>query len=362
MKNIVKIVLTGGPCAGKTTMLEKIKKHFTENGVRVLVVSETATDLLFGGISPFNMDNIMFQYIVTKTMQFKESMMMLAAQTVPEENVLIVCDRGQMDNTAYMTDSQLCELMKKLDTNTVQMRDAYDAVFHLETAAKYSESEYDRNSVTNSERYEKACEAIELDNKIINAWVGHMHFRLIPAFSDFNKKGERLISGIESVIGKNAHLEIERKFLIKRPPKSVLQALPFCRKIDIEQCYINDGNRKFRVRKRGEGGNYIYRLTEKKKISDITQEEYEHSISESEYETYSANCEAKLEKTRYCIVYDTKYFELDVYPYSNEHALIEIEMLSEDETFNLPDFVDVIEEVTHKKQYRNSAIARLHTL
>ena len=54
-KRIVKIVLTGGPAAGKTTLTSQILKEFKqEDGWRVITIPETATDLISGfGIKPF---------------------------------------------------------------------------------------------------------------------------------------------------------------------------------------------------------------------------------------------------------------------------------------------------------------------
>ena len=51
MGKIVKIVLTGGPCAGKTTAKAWIEDAFTKMGYVVLFVSETATELIQGGIT-----------------------------------------------------------------------------------------------------------------------------------------------------------------------------------------------------------------------------------------------------------------------------------------------------------------------
>lgn len=47
--NIVRIVLTGGPCAGKTTAIASIKQDLTQLGMKVLVVPEAATQLMNGG-------------------------------------------------------------------------------------------------------------------------------------------------------------------------------------------------------------------------------------------------------------------------------------------------------------------------
>ena len=360
MKNIRKIVLTGGPCAGKTTALRALQKAFSAKGYRVLIVSETASDLLCGGISPFNMDNITFQYIVTSTMRFKESMMKLAADPVDEENVLIVCDRAQMDNTAYMTDEQTEKLMERMHTTRVEMRDYYDAVFHLETSAKGDAEAYQKNFACNAARYESIAEAIETDKLIMRGWVGHPHLRIIPSIPDFDAKIDRLVKEVEhAVIGT---IEIERKFLIKMPTEKDLAALPCARAIEIEQCYINDGEERYRVRKRGENGSYIYIKTIKGNADGISRSEAETRITAEEYEAAKERSESMLTKTRWCICDDDKYFELDVYPYSTTHALLEIELCDEDETFSLPSFVRVIREVTEEKEFTNHNIAREHRL
>ena len=53
MQEIRKIVLTGGPCAGKTTAMSWVQNAFTEKGYKVLFVPETATELISGGVAPW---------------------------------------------------------------------------------------------------------------------------------------------------------------------------------------------------------------------------------------------------------------------------------------------------------------------
>ena len=50
---ITKIVITGGPCAGKTTAMNRIQGEFTKLGYTVLFVPETATELITGGVAPW---------------------------------------------------------------------------------------------------------------------------------------------------------------------------------------------------------------------------------------------------------------------------------------------------------------------
>jgi len=46
---IIKVVLTGGPCGGKTTSLNQIKKTFVELGYNVFTVPEAATMMFENG-------------------------------------------------------------------------------------------------------------------------------------------------------------------------------------------------------------------------------------------------------------------------------------------------------------------------
>ena len=50
---ISKIVITGGPCAGKTTAMSWIQNVFSQMGYTVLFVPETATELISGGVAPW---------------------------------------------------------------------------------------------------------------------------------------------------------------------------------------------------------------------------------------------------------------------------------------------------------------------
>ena len=51
--SITKIAVTGGPCAGKTTALSRIQRDFSHLGYTVLIVPETATLLISGGVAPW---------------------------------------------------------------------------------------------------------------------------------------------------------------------------------------------------------------------------------------------------------------------------------------------------------------------
>lgn len=76
-KRITKIVLTGGPAAGKTTLVSRVLKEFKqEDGWRVITIPETATELISGfGIKPFDncMSMLQFQDFVAPTRSTRKS-------------------------------------------------------------------------------------------------------------------------------------------------------------------------------------------------------------------------------------------------------------------------------------------------
>ena len=70
---ITKIVITGGPCAGKTTAMSWIQSNFTKMGYRVLFVPETATELITGGVAPWTCgSNVEYQKCQMKLQLEKE--------------------------------------------------------------------------------------------------------------------------------------------------------------------------------------------------------------------------------------------------------------------------------------------------
>ena len=134
---ITKIVVTGGPSGGKTTGLSWIQNAFSKLGYTVLVVPETATELIGGGVTPWTCGtNLDYQRCQMRLQLEKERLFEQAARTMNAEKILIVCDRGAMDNRAYMDDLEFSQVLNDIERSEVHLRDSYDAVFHLETAAK----------------------------------------------------------------------------------------------------------------------------------------------------------------------------------------------------------------------------------
>ncbi len=182
MKEIVKIVLTGGPCAGKSTTLEALKQKF--NG-RLLVVPEVATILLSGGF-PIPGQHVThsqewqsaFQTAVCTTQVSLEQAYELVAC---EKGInILVCDRGQLDGAAY-TPGGIKEFCKLYKINEAQAHKRYKAVIHLESVATANSQLYGKAG--NENRYETLDEAESLEHRTRAAWKNHTNWYFVPGNS-----------------------------------------------------------------------------------------------------------------------------------------------------------------------------------
>ena len=360
MPKISKIVITGGPSAGKTTALSRIQSELTYLGYTVLFVPETATELITGGVAPWTCgSNLDYQKCQMALQLEKEKLFEQAARSMKAEKILIVCDRGAMDNRAYMDDQEFSEVLAEIGETEVLLRDSYDAVFHLVTAAKGAVSYY--TTENNQARKETPEEAVALDDRLISAWTGHPHLRVIDNSTDFDEKMRKLSAEIRSFLGEPEPYEIERKFLIEYPDIRTLERLPNCRKVEIIQTYLNtnDGE-ELRIRQRGENGSYIYYKTTKHAVSGLKRIEIEERLSKEEYLQLLSEAgpsKRQIRKTRYCLTHDHQYFEIDVYPFWDDRAIAEIELRDENAEIRFPMQMKVIREVTEDPRYKNSSLA-----
>lgn len=362
-QTITKIVITGGPCAGKTTAMSWIQNAFTEKGYKVLFVDETATQLSSGGAQwKYTRNNKEYQYRVTQLMLAKETAFTEIAKTFEAEKVLVVCDRGALDNRAYMNDEEFQYVLDKLNTSEIELRDQYDAVFHLVTAAKGAEQFY--TLANNKERYETPEEARLSDDKLIAAWTGHPHLRVIDNRYAFDEKMMALITEISAFLGEPRPLETMRKYLIAYPDLRALEQRHNCRRVDILQTYLKSDipGEMIRIRQRGRDGNYVYFKTRKRRIEGMKRIEMEERLTKNEYLNLLMQADPDyrpIRKERYCLSENGLYYNIDLYPEWSDRAMMEVELYDKDEEVRFPEGIQVIREVTGEKEFSNPYIARV---
>lgn len=366
MKRIVKIVLTGGPAAGKTTLISRILNEFKqENGWRVITIPETATELISGfGIRPFGgcMSMLAFQDFVIADQLHKEQLALKAAEVVDEENILIIYDRAVLDDKAYITDEEFAEVLSRFDGRTeADVLSGYDAVLHLVTCAKGAEFAYDLGNAARTESIEFAR---EMDDRTLRAWSGHPNLRVIDNSVDFDDKMRRALQEIYRVIGEPAPMMRKRKYLIGMPDIAAIVKKYNASSFNMMQTYLMpvSPNVERRVRQQMNGEDYLYFYTEKHTMDDGSKWATERSISEKQYIRYLMECDSSMHsvrKVKHRFIYEGHRVEIDVYPFCKDRAIL---FAYSDGDAPLPPEVRVIRDVTGDPAFKNRQLARTQTI
>ena len=364
------IVLTGGPCGGKSTALCYIEEKLRDMGYTVFAVPEGATHLMRMGIRPVGAGLTVrqFQELVFLWQLQNQAFYANAARisSVPEKKKIILYDRGFMDVSVYTEGDDFRRILTEHGLSIPDVRDSfYDAIFHLRTAALGAAQYY--TTKNNKFMRETPEEARQKDAQTLAAWRGHPHLRIIDNSTDFEGKMKRLLKQVCHVLGIPEPLEIERKFLVKAgfDPASLRNHVA-CQKIDITQAYLpaSHGGGVGRIRKRGQNGSFVYYQTHKQATGDPSVRiETERHITENEFrrlwEQRDPGCYA-IQKERHCFVFNEQYFELDrfLFPHT-DMCVLEIELTDKNDVLKLPPFIPIEKEVTEDPSYTNHALAKM---
>lgn len=351
---VLKIALTGGPCGGKTTSISAIEEEFSERGYHVIIVPEAATILINSGIRPFGKNGLSmydFQKFVMKLQLQLEEHAEHAASMVAA-NTIILCDRGLLDDKAYVSDKEFQTLVDELGTTQFDLLSRYDLVMHLVTAANGKEEFY--TTANNVARTETPEEAREKDQKTLESWLGHDNLKIIGNDASFSTKIANTIREIHQLLDSPYPIQRQEKYLVESVDFQKLQTKhPVL--IEIEQ-YVEQT----------EIGEVIYRKSTKDnetkytKISKIdTKDESERivrrkNITEDEYLSNIPEDKLPIKKQRYCFTHLNQYFRLDIF--DDGLTLLEIEDTNKTKTRAIPTFIKVSDEVTTAPNYRNCSL------
>lgn len=362
MKSIKKIVLTGGPAGGKTTLTSRLVKELSSIGYRVFIVPEAATELISGfGIKPFGncLSMFDFQYFVTSSQLHKEKMAMEAAALVPEDKVLILCDRGVMDNRAYVSQKEFNEVIARFDLTEKDILASYDAVIHLVSSSKGAEFAYNYD---NAARYETLEQAREKEDATLLCWRSHKHRVVIGNSYNFENKIRKAMNEVYTILGEIPPAQFERKFLIEYVDENDLTAYEPVEQ-NITQTYLKakaKGTER-RVRKVVSENSISYFYCEKRPISPIERIENERLLSQKDYlrKTEEVDPEfGSVSKRRFCFRYKDRYCTVDTYPTNAETAILDVQLNDKDEEVELPPEIRVIKEVTGDVNYQGHMISK----
>jgi CYTH domain-containing protein/predicted ATPase len=368
-RRLYEVVVTGGPCAGKTTALAVLRQKLSDYGFTVLVAPETATLVIGAGVDVVGTaqsgDARRYLELQRQILRMQRALRerMQAFADLYEGPVVVLYDRGEMDNAAYVDYDDYAALLEEERLTSWDVRDSYDLVIHLVTAADGAEEAYTLDN--NAARSESLELARELDGRTLAAWVGHPRLRIVDNSTGFDAKINRALRAVAQALGRPAPLELERKFLLAADPDLQALAALAPRVLEIEQTYLTspDPRLELRLRRRVDRGQASYYRTEKVTLYPGARLERERALTPSEYRQLLALADpsrATIRKTRYCFTFDSLYFELDRLHEPEELWLLEVELTEGSEPADRPKVpagLDLGREVTGDEQWTNAAIA-----
>lgn len=181
-----RIVITGGPGAGKTALIELLRKSTCEH---VGFVQEAAS-ILYGGGFPRSHAPAVLCAAQRAIFHLQREL-----EGIVEPNVRVaICDRGTLDGLAYWPGTEE-EFFRSIGVRRDDELARYDAVIHLHTprnGAGYGHQ--------NPLRIETPDEASAIDARIAHAWRDHPRRHFISASAQFLVKARRATSLIRGML------------------------------------------------------------------------------------------------------------------------------------------------------------------
>lgn len=181
------VVLTGGPGAGKTAVLDLARHRFCAH---VRVLPEAATMLFGGGFPRYEQEGARRSAQRAIFAVQRELEVSVASEG---STAVALCDRGTIDGLAYWP-GPIDDFYSSHGTRREIELARYRSVIHLRTPPQ---AFYDRS---NPVRTESAEQARAMDEKIAQAWAGHPHVHFIDSSEDFVDKARRALAAIADAL------------------------------------------------------------------------------------------------------------------------------------------------------------------
>lgn len=381
-RKIYKVVLTGGPCGGKTTGMASIFSFFESLGWRVFTVPESATIMLglrirFAQLTPEAAYD--FQKDILKTMLQIEEAAVRQAAHVKDRHVLILFDRGAMDPSAYMPRDQWLKLLNEVGVDEFDLlNNRYNQVVHMVTAADGAERFY--TVANNATRSEGIAEAKKTDENTRNVWLGHPYFDIIDN-SDVKGFEDKVLKAVQAVADRCGIVEAKdrldknsrkRKWLVAAIDES---KFPSYEDYYIKHDYLVSDSKTTQVRvrlRRKDNKGESYSITVREFHTELGESiETRQFINQKEYNRFMGMADqtrAPLHKKRRIFMYGNHYFNLDMYqdplpPCVKGKHLMFLECYTTQKKGSplpeLPDCLTIVKEITGEKDYSMYTLSKL---
>lgn len=187
-----KIVLTGGPGAGKTVITARLAQRFPS---RFAVVHEAATHVYAQLHTRWDQLDVDGRRLVQRRIYHYQLESEAAAERDHPTRTLLL-DRGTLDGATYWPDGPE-DYWQALGTSLQVELNRYDGVIWMQTSAALGL--YD-GQTTNPHRFEHPAAAIAAGQKLLDIWQLHPRFAAVPAFVKLDDKVQAVLGEIERML------------------------------------------------------------------------------------------------------------------------------------------------------------------
>lgn len=195
-----RVVLTGGPGAGKTAILEFMRLAFC----RHVVILPEAAGLLFGGGFPRNHSPVRLRAVQRAIFHVQRQ---LEESTAEDNAAIVVCDRGTPDGNAYWPGPGT--LWDAVETTPEEELARYAAVIHLRTP-----SDANGYNFRNPLRTETVEQALVIDEAIGSTWSQHPGYVEVSATEDFLVKAREALEILRGEVPLCCRDSVSRSFVV----------------------------------------------------------------------------------------------------------------------------------------------------
>lgn len=172
-----KIVLTGGPCGGKTNSIEFLSQKLSTQDYSVKTVNETANSLLkLGYIPSANISTFDFQNLLFKIQFLSEYL------SEGKSNVLL-CDRGLFDGKVYIDNNDFQEILNLNKVKEKELFSTYNVALYFRSISHEYPDEFSKKRV-----YESPEVGRIRDENCKEIWDEKIVFCDYDNFDGFNNK------------------------------------------------------------------------------------------------------------------------------------------------------------------------------
>ncbi len=367
-KRVVWIALTGGPCSGKSTSLSELKQELENRGINVLLIDEAATRVINSGVNAKKMGVIPMQNLIARTQVENELNYEMLIEETDYDYYVVICDRGLMDGAAYIDPNEFDHLLQKtFGFTAAEARDSYDLVIHMVTAADGAASNYNYNNEARTETIPEAC---ALDKKTQNAWIGHPNYHIVDNVGvTFEEKKKKVRDIVYAYLGEPIPLQSYKKYRVDFPNISFIEGQKAYTKVSIHRFYLPDQRKNDKIERsiteRVTRDEATYYYSERRHIEDADRIYVEYKITKKEFDAILRDTIGpvrELKKERHCFTFNNSYYELDVFPFTDDYAVLKIQLTNKGtNAYEIPYFFENATDVTNDDCYKNYSLASIVT-